>query len=128
MGLGSDSQPVSVSLGGLNTYLADSQQFVLEYASRLQDDLPGAYYVGTSCCGEDPDSTHLNQFCHVECGLLGGLDDGIAVANRYVVHMTEVLERTCRGNFAVRRLDGIHDELCIVRTRTHFPASPLRMC
>ena len=88
MGLGFVSQPVSISLGGLDTYLADSQQFVLEKALRLQDGLPGTYYVGTSCRGEDPVSTHLilNQFCH--CDLL---DDGIAVANLYIVHMTEVL-------------------------------------
>lgn len=88
MGLGFVSQPVSISLGGLNTYLADSQQFVLEYALRLQDGLPGTYYVSTSCRGEDPVSTHLilNQFCH--CDLLGGLDGGIAVANLYIVHMT----------------------------------------
>ncbi|KAF4632743.1 hypothetical protein G7Y89_g5387 [Cudoniella acicularis] len=93
MGLGSDSQPVSVELGGLQTYLADSQQFVLEYALRLQDGLPGAYYVGTSCRGEDPDATHLNQFCHVECELLGGLEDGMRVANQYVVAMTQVILR-----------------------------------
>ncbi|RDW63730.1 asparaginyl-tRNA synthetase-1 [Coleophoma cylindrospora] len=93
MGLGSDSQPVSLELAGLQTYLADSQQFVLEYALRLEDGLPGSYYVGTSCRGEDPDSTHLNQFCHVECELLGGLADGVAVANRYVVAMTQAMLR-----------------------------------
>ena len=91
MGLGSDSMPVSVELGGLDTYLADSQQFVLEYALRLQDGLKGAYYVGTSCRGEDPDQTHLNQFCHVECELLGGFEEGMDVANRYVISMTENL-------------------------------------
>lgn len=93
MGFGSDSQPVSVELGNLTTYLADSQQFVLEYALRLQDGLPGTYYVGTSCRGEDPDSTHLNQFCHVECELLGGLKDGISIANRYVAAMAQAMLR-----------------------------------
>jgi aspartyl/asparaginyl-tRNA synthetase len=93
MGLGSDSQPVSIELGGLQTYLADSQQFTLEYALRLEDGLQGAYYVGTSCRGEDPDSTHLNQFCHVECELLGGFPDGMAVANHYVVALTQALKK-----------------------------------
>lgn len=93
MGLGSDSQPVAVSFNGLNTYLADSQQFVLEYALRLDEGLKGTYYVGTSCRGEDPDATHLNQFCHVECELLGGLEEGIDVANGYVVSITEALLR-----------------------------------
>ncbi len=89
MGLGSDSQPVSIELAGARTYLADSQQFTLEYALRLEDGLPGAYYVGTSCRGEDPDSTHLNQFCHVECELLGDLSDGMEVANAYVIALVE---------------------------------------
>ncbi|PNP43201.1 hypothetical protein TGAMA5MH_05136 [Trichoderma gamsii] len=93
MGLGSDSQPVSIELHGEQTYIADSQQFVLEYALRLQDGLAGSYYVGTSCRGEDPDATHLNQFCHVECELLGGLDSGMKVANDYVVSLTESLLR-----------------------------------
>jgi beta-aspartyl-peptidase (threonine type) len=89
MGFGSDSQPVSVELNGQQTYLADSQQFLLEYALRLEHDLPGAYYVGTSCRGEDHDATHLNQFCHVECELLGGLEEAMSVANQYVAHVTK---------------------------------------
>jgi len=96
MGLGSDSQPVAVRLHGEDTYLADSQQFLLEFALRLQDGLHGAYYVGTSCRGEDPDATHLNQFCHVECELLGGLDEGMRVANRYVAYLTRALLTSCR--------------------------------
>lgn len=91
MGLGSDSQPVAVELGGLQTYLADSQQFLLEYALRLQEVPTGVYYAGTSCRGEDPDATHLNQFFHVECELIGGLERGIDVANRFVVQMTQTL-------------------------------------
>ncbi|EFY88750.1 hypothetical protein J3459_013770 [Metarhizium acridum] len=93
MGLGSDSMPVSIKLHGEDTYLADSQQFLLEYALRYNDKVRGAYYVGTSCRGEDHDSTHLNQFCHVECELRGGLDAGMDVANRYIVAVTEELLR-----------------------------------
>ncbi|KAK1633999.1 putative asparaginase like 1 [Colletotrichum phormii] len=91
MGLGSDSQPVSVKLHGEDTYLADSQQFLLEYALRYDDDVPGTYYVGTSCRGEDHDSTHLNQFYHVECELRGGLHEGINVANEYIISLTKTL-------------------------------------
>ncbi|KAF0325121.1 asparaginyl-tRNA synthetase [Colletotrichum asianum] len=90
MGLGCDPQPVSVRLHGEDTYLADSQQFLLEYALRY-DDVPGTYYVGTSCRGEDHDSTHLNQFCHVECELRGGLEEGMEVANKYIIHLTKTL-------------------------------------
>lgn len=96
MGFGSDSMPVSIELNGQQTYLADSQQFLLEYALRLESGVPGVYYVGTSCRGEDPDSTHLNQFCHVECELLGGLDSAIKIANQYVVSLTKAFLKSHR--------------------------------
>lgn len=35
MGLGSDSIPVKIQLGGRDTYLADSMQFALEYGCRF---------------------------------------------------------------------------------------------
>ncbi|KAJ9482700.1 hypothetical protein VN97_g10723 [Penicillium thymicola] len=91
MGLGSDSQPVSIQLNNKPTYLADSQQFLLEYALRLQEVPRGVYYAGTSCRGEDHDPTHLNQFCHVECELLGGLEAGMDVANQYIINLTQSL-------------------------------------
>ncbi|KAL7894255.1 asparaginase like 1 [Trichoderma sp. SZMC 28014] len=94
MGLGSDSQPVSIQLHGEDTYLADSQQFLLEYALRYDDKVQGVYYVGTSCRGEDHDSTHLNQFCHVECELRGGFEQGMDVANRYIVYIIQKLLET----------------------------------
>src|SRR5947209_3606078 len=46
MGLGSDSLPVQVNLFGIETYLADSMQFMLEYGCRLAQN--GAYYLMTS--------------------------------------------------------------------------------
>ncbi|KAH6616858.1 putative asparaginase like 1 [Boeremia exigua] len=104
MGLGSDSQPVSIELAGTRTYLADSQQFTLEYALRLEDGLKGAYYLGTSCRGEDPDATHLNQFCHVECELLGELEDGMRVANEYVIALVQAFKKNHR--IEVERIAG----------------------
>lgn len=91
MGLGSDSEPVPVVLLGQQTYLADSMQFALEYSLRIQDGLPGVYYLNTSFRGEDPDAMHLNQFYHVECELLGPLPLGISVAERYIVNLVIVL-------------------------------------
>ncbi|XP_074552015.1 uncharacterized protein LOC141809095 [Halichoeres trimaculatus] len=88
MGLGSDSEPVSVNLLGQEIYLADSMQFVLEYFLRFQENLPGTYYISPSFRGEDPDSTHLNQFYHVECELLGDMNNAIAVAEGYLSHLT----------------------------------------
>lgn len=91
MGLGSDSVPVHVKLHGDETYLADSMQFALERALRLDNETHGAYYVGTSFRGEDPDAMHLNQFCHIECELQGKLDDGIRIAEQYVVCIASYL-------------------------------------
>ncbi|CAN9505162.1 unnamed protein product [Ophioblennius macclurei] len=89
MGLGSDSEPVSVSLLGQDVYLADSMQFVLEYFLRFQDNLPGTYYISPSFRGEDPDATHLNQFYHVECELLGDMDRAISIAEGYLANLTK---------------------------------------
>ncbi|XP_033999392.1 uncharacterized protein LOC117493098 [Trematomus bernacchii] len=89
MGLGSDSEPVSVHLLGQDSYLADSMQFVLEYFLRFQDNLPGAYYISPSFRGEDPDATHLNQFYHVECELLGNMNKAISTAEGYLAHLTK---------------------------------------
>ncbi|KAJ7992125.1 hypothetical protein DPEC_G00275300 [Dallia pectoralis] len=91
MGLGSDSEPVSVNMLGQDVYLADSMQFVLEYFLRFQENLPGTYYVSPSFRGEDPDATHLNQFYHVECELLGNMDDAIQIAEGYVAHLTKAM-------------------------------------
>lgn len=91
MGLGSDSQPVHISLHGQETFLADSMQFTLEYALRLNDGLKGAYYVGCSFRGENYDQTHLNQFYHIECELLGDLNDGISVAEAYITNLATTL-------------------------------------
>ena len=47
---GSDSLPVKVKLEGVDTYLADSMQFLLEYGCRLTD--RGVYYIMPSFRGE----------------------------------------------------------------------------
>lgn len=91
MGLGSDSEPVSVNLLGQDIYLADSMQFVLEYFLRFQEHLSGVYYISPSFRGEDPDATHLNQFYHVECEVLGDMDRAISIAEGYVAHLTKAM-------------------------------------
>jgi len=91
MGLGSDSEPVPISLLGQNTHLADSMQFALEYFLRIKNDLPGVYYVGCSFRGEDPDKMHLNQFYHVECELVGNFLTGISVAEQYLFSLVSTI-------------------------------------
>jgi len=97
MGLGSDSLPVKVEMFGVETYLADSMQFALEYGCRLSPE--GCYYVMPSFRGEAVDETHLAQFFHSEAEIPGGLDDVMAAVEDYLGHL-------CRG-----LLDRLPDEL-----------------
>uniref|UniRef100_A0A8C5A124 Aminoacyl-transfer RNA synthetases class-II family profile domain-containing protein n=1 Tax=Gadus morhua TaxID=8049 RepID=A0A8C5A124_GADMO len=53
--------------------------------------LRGTYYISPSFRGEDPDATHLNQFYHVECELLGDMDNAIQIAEAYVFHLTNAM-------------------------------------
>ncbi|MFD8248509.1 asparagine synthetase A [Nocardia sp. NPDC059691] len=89
MGLGSDSSPVSVSMFGVDTYLADSMQFGLEYLCRLSPN--GSYYIMPSFRGEKSDATHLGQFFHSEAEIPGGLDDVITVVEEYLRHLVRDL-------------------------------------
>jgi len=93
MGLGSDSQPVPITLLDQKTYLADSMQFALEYSLRIKDGLDGVYYINTSFRGEDSDAMHLNQFYHMECELAGDFDEGISIAEQYLVSVISALLR-----------------------------------
>ncbi|MDQ3822288.1 MAG: asparaginase [Actinomycetota bacterium] len=89
MGLGSDSSPVAVTVGGVRTYLADSMQFLLEYGCRIFP--AGCYYLMPSFRGEDADATHLPQFFHSEAELPGGLDDVVSAVEDYVAFLAQEL-------------------------------------
>jgi asparaginyl-tRNA synthetase len=89
MGLGSDSLPVSIELGGVSTYLADSMQFMLELGCRLTG--RDCYYLMPSFRGESCDETHLSQFFHSEAEIHGGLDDVMTVAEEYIAHLASGL-------------------------------------
>lgn len=93
MGIGSDSEPVLVNLCGVDTYLADSMQFALEYACRLSPH--GAFYLMPSFRGEDADATHLCQFFHSEAELPGDLDSAMMAAERYLRAVTKHLLERC---------------------------------
>jgi asparaginyl-tRNA synthetase len=81
-GMGSDSVPVPVTVNGVDTYLADSLQFLLEYSCRLGG--RGCYSILPSFRGDAPDATHLGQFVHSEAEIVGGLDQIIDYAEGYV--------------------------------------------
>lgn len=89
MGLGSDSSPVKVNIGGVETYLADSMQFMLEFGVRLASE--GTYYVMPSFRGEDADNTHLCQFFHSEAEIPGGLEDIKVVVEEYLRFLVQGL-------------------------------------
>jgi len=54
-----------------------------------KQNLSRIYYISPSFRGEDPDATHLNQFYHVECELLGDMDEAISTAEGYLSHLTK---------------------------------------
>lgn len=92
MGRGSDSSPVKVNLEGVETYLADSMQFLLEYGCRLTE--KGCYYVMPSFRGEKADERHLCQFYHSEAEIPGTLEDVMKLVDEYVKYLSKkVIER-----------------------------------
>jgi asparaginyl-tRNA synthetase len=87
MGRGSDSSPVKINLAGVDTYLADSMQFLLEYGCRLTD--KGVYYIMPSFRGEIADERHLCQFYHSEAEIHGELKDVMKLVNEYVKFLSK---------------------------------------
>lgn len=92
MGRGSDSLPVKIKLDGVDTYLADSMQFLLEYGCRLTD--KGVYYIMPTFRGEKADERHLCQFYHSEAEIPGKLEDVMNLVDDYVKYLAKkILEK-----------------------------------
>lgn len=68
-------------------------QLYLEYMLRIHDNVPGVYYVDTSFRGEMADAMHLNQFCHVECELVGSFSTGIETAEAYIIQLVSIFQQ-----------------------------------
>ncbi|GGN01457.1 amino acid--tRNA ligase-related protein [Streptomyces fuscichromogenes] len=88
-GLGSDSVPVPVQVNGVETYLADSMQFMLEYGCRIAPQ--GCHNILPCFRGDVPDATHLGQFVHSEAEIPGDLDDLVDYVNGYVRAMASAV-------------------------------------
>ena len=88
-GPGSDSEPISLTFGGHNTYLTDSSQFGFEPV--LIGGIPRAYCYLASMRGEDPDKRHLNQFYHCEYEAQGNFVEAQKVAEGYVRALTSLI-------------------------------------
>lgn len=96
MGLGSDSLPVQVNIGGQPTFLADSMQFMLEYSLRIYN--KGVFYIMPSFRGEDADARHLCQFYHSEAEICGSLEDVMGMVQNYIKHLAQaVFDSTKQG-------------------------------
>jgi asparaginyl-tRNA synthetase len=85
MGTGSDSTPVKIAISGVETYLADSMQFFLEFACRLNN--TGNYYIAPSFRGELADERHLCQFYHSEAEIPGSLEDILSLVEEYLTFL-----------------------------------------
>lgn len=89
LGLGSDSVPVGVDLGGAPTFLADSMQFMLEMGCRISR--RACYYIMPSFRGEPSDETHLSQFFHSEAEIFGDLAHVMRHVEDYLSYLAEQL-------------------------------------
>ncbi len=106
--MGSDSEPVPVTVLGVNTYLPDSLQFALEYGCRLSPD--GCFVVAPSFRGEAADQTHLNQYTHSEAEIPGDLDDLISYTTGYVSALSAAILDRLGDRLASSRGDVSHLE------------------
>ena len=84
---GSDSLPVKIKLFDKETYLVDSNQFLLEYSCRIIQ--KGCYYIMPCFRGEECDKRHLSQFFHSECEILGNLNDIMLLVEDYIKYITK---------------------------------------
>ena len=118
MGRGSDSSPVKINLEGVETYLADSMQFLLEYGCRLTD--KGVYYVMPSFRGEKADERHLCQFYHSEAEIIGDLNDVMTLIEQYIKHLSKQIVKKLGPEIKEMIGDISHIEK-MANYKGHFP-------
>lgn len=90
IGPGSDSKPIPIRFGKLNTYLVDSSQFGFE-PILLMRSINKAYCYMPSMRGEDFDKRHLNQFFHLESEIVGTHEDLIPLIESLVKDLCQTL-------------------------------------
>lgn len=118
MGRGSDSLPVKVNLEGIDTYLADSMQFLLEYGCRLNK--KGVYYVMPSFRGEKADERHLCQFYHSEAEIPGNLEDVMNLVEEYIKYLSKKILENFKEELEKAIGDVSHIEK-IANYKENFP-------
>jgi asparaginyl-tRNA synthetase len=105
-GYGSDTEAVRVQINGVDTYLQDSMQFLLEYGCRLAPG--GCWTIMPSFRVETPDATHLNQFTHSEAEIPGGLENLMRYVDGYVKALAGAILDEHGDRLAVARGDISH--------------------
>jgi asparaginyl-tRNA synthetase len=89
MGPGSNSEPIPIRLGKLNTFLVDSSQFGFE--PLLLNGFDKVYCYLPSMRGENYDKRHLNQFYHCEMETKGKLDNLLPIVEEYIKTLAETI-------------------------------------
>ena len=112
--LGSDSAPVPVTVNNVQTYLADSMQFALEYGCRLSP--AGCYSIAPSFRQERQDQSHLNQFIHSEVELVGDLNDLMRYVSGYVQALAGAILERIGDDLARARGDVSHLQRMVDRS------------
>lgn len=117
MGLGSDSSPVKVKIQGIETYLADSMQFLLEFGCRINK--KGTYYIAPSFRGELADKRHLCQFFHSEAEIPGDLNDVIKIVEDYIHFLVNRFKKNQSAN--IKKVAGTTKHLDDLLKMKSFP-------
>lgn len=104
--LGSDAEPVPVTVTGVHTYLADSMQFALEYGCRVAPG--GCYTIMPSFRAEQADETHLGQYTHSEAEIPGDLNAVIAYVTGYVKALSGAILENLGERLEAARGDVSH--------------------
>lgn len=118
MGRGSDSSPVKINIDGVDTYLADSMQFLLKYGCRLND--KGVYYIMPTFRGEKADERHLCQFYHSEAEIPGKLEDVMNLVEDYIKFLSKkIIEQM--GTELKREIGDISHIEMIANYEKQFP-------
>jgi asparaginyl-tRNA synthetase len=86
-GSGSNSKPISIKFGKLQTFLVDSSQFGFE--PLLLNGFEKVYCYLPSMRGEDCDKRHLSQFYHCEMEMRGKLENLLPIIERYIKILAE---------------------------------------
>ena len=93
MEMGSDSTPVEVNLDGVDVYLADSMQFLLEYGCRLRP--KGCFSFMPSYRGEHANESHLSQFYNSEVEVPGDFNYAVRLAEKYLRCLCKAVFNGC---------------------------------